>query len=128
MMVDPTLSENKLSIKVIHLAIIIHTLDSEPSLLLPEEKPHFLRALLRLRARPLPAHGPGRALLRAGALRHAGHPLAAPGSKRRRQQQHERGQDRRPDEESEVVLKQGADAPQHEPVVPQHERVRDLHR
>jgi hypothetical protein len=42
MMVDPTLSENKLSVKVSTPILCLILLDPQPRIILPQEEPHFL--------------------------------------------------------------------------------------
>ena len=76
MMVDPTLSGNKLSIKVSITTYESESpLDLESCVQLPQEESHLLRAVLRLRHRQLSENRVGRPLLRSRALRHACHSL-----------------------------------------------------
>jgi len=123
-MVDPTLSENKLSIKV-YLSIILTNLDSKLGLVLHVEESHLLWALLRLRLRPLLENWPWCTLLRPGAFWHpCDFELKTECTVGWR---NESRQDWWPHEESETIFKQGTNAQKHAAALPQHPGVRELH-
>ena len=123
MMVDPTLSENKLSIKVWIFSVILKNLDFKLGFKLLAAQSHFLRVIPCFCYGKVPKKRSWCPLLWLRTFWHSGYFVTAP----RWRKSYQRKQDWRPDEELETLLKQRVDAAQSLTALPKHDWMRELY-